>query len=139
MRSYIKCRYCRKGFPAFNVQVVVDHKLRIRSYYISPGSQNDEGVFNKSWFGKNLHKFIPQGCWFLADAGYNLSAYLLTPYKIDIGMAEDEIKYNYLNSKTRIAVERAIGLLKNKFKIFNLPCRCSGTNIQENCCLHDSS
>ena len=40
--------YCRKGFTAFNMQAMVDHKLRFRSYSIRSGSQNDKAVFNAS-------------------------------------------------------------------------------------------
>ncbi|EGZ12726.1 hypothetical protein PHYSODRAFT_517190 [Phytophthora sojae] len=33
--------YCRKKFPAVNMQAVVDHKTRFRSYCIRSGSIND--------------------------------------------------------------------------------------------------
>ncbi|KAF0737409.1 hypothetical protein Ae201684P_006514 [Aphanomyces euteiches] len=38
--------YCRKGFPAFNMQGVVDDRLRFMSYSIRSGSQNDKCLFN---------------------------------------------------------------------------------------------
>ena len=82
--------YCRKGFPSFNVQVVVDHKMRFRSYSIRPGSQNDKSVFNRSGFGKTLPKRLPTGMFILADAGYKLSKQVIIPYPIAIGMSEEE-------------------------------------------------
>jgi hypothetical protein len=36
-------------------------------------------------------------------------------------MAPDERTFNYLHSRTRIAVERAIGMLKGRFRILRLP------------------
>jgi hypothetical protein len=95
--------YCRKGFPAFNVQVVVDHLMRIRSFTILPGSQNDKSVFNKSGLASRIHN-IPQGCFFVADAGYNLSNEVMTPYKIEVDMPQDEANYNYYHSKARIVL-----------------------------------
>ncbi|KAF0714906.1 hypothetical protein AaE_011466 [Aphanomyces astaci] len=40
--------YCRKGFPAFNIQAVVDDKLKFMSYSIRSGSQNDKALFRES-------------------------------------------------------------------------------------------
>ncbi|DAZ96029.1 TPA: hypothetical protein N0F65_000024, partial [Lagenidium giganteum] len=62
--------YCREGFPAFNVQAVVDHNKRFMAYSIRPGSSNDKAVFNMSSFGQHVHKQIPKGCFFVGDAGY---------------------------------------------------------------------
>ncbi|ETV73023.1 hypothetical protein H257_12061 [Aphanomyces astaci] len=45
--------YCRNGFPAFNIQAVVDDKLKFMSYSIRSGSQNDKALFRDSWFGKS--------------------------------------------------------------------------------------
>ncbi len=53
--------YCRKGFPAFNMQALVDHKLRFRSYSLRSGSQNDKSLFNKSRLGQVLHQMIYMG------------------------------------------------------------------------------
>jgi hypothetical protein len=109
--------YCRKGFPAFNIQVVVDHKLRFRSYSIRSGSNNDQGVFNKSQFAVDIES-LPVEKFFLADAGYKLIPKLMTPYKIYEGMPDDEARYNYTHSRIRMAVERALGVFKGKWKRF---------------------
>jgi hypothetical protein len=57
----------------------------------------------------------------LADAGYKLLRHVMTPFKIEIGMPKDEANYNFNHSRTRICIERAIGLLKMKFKRFSAP------------------
>jgi hypothetical protein len=45
--------FCRKHFPAFNLQIVVNDTMAIMSYSLRSGSQNDKSVFNMS----NLEKF----------------------------------------------------------------------------------
>ncbi|KAE9054829.1 hypothetical protein PF002_g33031 [Phytophthora fragariae] len=40
--------YCRKGFPAVNVQAVVDHLGAFRSISIRSGSNNDQSLWNGS-------------------------------------------------------------------------------------------
>lgn len=113
--------YCRKGFPALNIQLVVDHKARVRSVDIRPGSANDKAVFNYSHFGTNLAKTIPAGKHIVADAGYTLSDCVMIPYPVVEFMDPEEAWYNYLHSRTRITVERAIGMIKNRFRIFKVP------------------
>jgi hypothetical protein len=108
--------YCRKGFPAINLQVVVDGRKRIRDYSMRPGSENDSGVFSRSHFGQTIHQLLPTGKCILADAGYKLYSHCLTPYDYKEGMPKDERTYNYLHSKTRITVECALGLLKGRFR-----------------------
>ena len=53
--------YCRKGFTAFNMQAMVDHRMRFRSYSIRSGSQNDRSLFNNSKLGRTIHQYIPSG------------------------------------------------------------------------------
>jgi hypothetical protein len=108
--------YCRKGFPAFNIQMVVDHNLKFRSFSIRSGSHNDKSVFNKSAFRTKVLQHLPQGAFFLADAGYALSNLLMNPYKIEYGMPREQAKYNYFHSRARMTVERALGRLKGKWK-----------------------
>src|SRR5690348_4810826 len=75
-------------------------------------------VFNNSHFGRNCHRWIPQSCFFVADAGYKLMEHIMTPFKIETDMEQSESGYNYAHSRTRIVIERSIGLLKCKFKRF---------------------
>jgi hypothetical protein len=110
--------FCRKNFTALNMQAVVDHNMKFMSYSIRSGSNNDKSLFNNSSFGKNVHKKLMPGTYFLADAGYQLFNHVLTPYKIVLNQPADESKYNYLHSKSRIIVECAFGLWKSTFGIF---------------------
>ena len=51
--------YCRKGYPAFNAQVVVDHTMQIRDFDIKPGSASDKQIFANSWFGQTFINCCP--------------------------------------------------------------------------------
>jgi hypothetical protein len=113
--------YSHKSYPALNVQAVVDDKKRFMSYSIRSGCQNDKQMFNKSIFGKTAHLHIPRGGVFLADAGYKLMSHIMTPYPIYFQMPDEESNYNYLHSRSRIVVEMAFGLWKNRFQIFKRP------------------
>ena len=61
--------YCRKGYPAINVQGVVDYKRRFRSYAMRPGAENDKGVFNRSEFGRTIHQQLPPNTYFVFFRG----------------------------------------------------------------------
>ena len=113
--------YCRKGFPAFNMQAVCDGQKRFISYMIRSGSSSDKSLFNNSRFGQEIHKMIPANTYFLADAGYQLFHHIMTPYPIASDMPKDEAHYNYIHSKARIIIEQTFGLYKGRFKIFRSP------------------
>jgi hypothetical protein len=113
--------YCRKGYPAVNVQIVCDFQKMIRSFSIRPGSLNDASIFRKSTFGINLDLLIPPRTHVLADSGYPLLPRLITPYEISNEMSRVQRRFNYIHSCTRNIVERCIGLLKSRFKILQLP------------------
>ncbi|KAG2964440.1 hypothetical protein PC118_g20319 [Phytophthora cactorum] len=72
--------YCRKGFPAVNVQAVVDHRGAFRSISIRAGSNNDQSLWNGSGIRKRLHEFVPPGKYVLGDAGYKIWVHLLMPF-----------------------------------------------------------
>jgi hypothetical protein len=108
--------YCRKGFPAVNMQGVVDSKKRFMSFSIRPGSANDKSVYRRSTFGRNIHTLIPRGRFFLGDSGYQLLGHLLIPFPID-NITADQLRFNTIHSKTRMVVENAFGLLKTRFQI----------------------
>lgn len=113
--------YCRKGYCAFNVQAVCDARRSFMSFSIYPGSFNDKTMFKSSSFGKKCHQFIPSDKHLLGDAGYTLQNHLMTPYDNYEVMPEDQRLYNYLHSKTRITVEGAFGILKQRFRVLTTP------------------
>lgn len=116
---------CRKGFGALNVLVVTDFNLKFR-YILSgwPGSAHDSRVIDNA-FNRNF--VIPEGYFFLGDAGYELKSNLLTPYRrTRYHLKEFQSNnrpenprelYNLRHSSLRVTVERSIGVLKKRFQL----------------------
>ncbi|EGZ05385.1 hypothetical protein PHYSODRAFT_376748, partial [Phytophthora sojae] len=65
--------YCRKGYPAVNLQVVVDPHQRIMSFDMRPGSWSDKKIWAASHFGQHIDGILPPGGFILGDKGYTLS------------------------------------------------------------------
>ncbi|ETL93321.1 hypothetical protein L917_08498 [Phytophthora nicotianae] len=108
--------YCRKNFPAVNMQAVVDHQTAFRSFSIRAGSMNDQSLWNLS--GLRNKSTIPAGMHFVGDAGYKIFRHLLTPFdEAAAAHCPKKKRYNYKLSQTRITVERAFGILKNRFRV----------------------
>jgi hypothetical protein len=128
--------YCRKMYPAINMQAIVDHKKRIMSYSIRPGSFNDAMIFKFSIDGSRIKNWIPRQGHLIGDQGYKLSYYLLIPYPEDT-RNPSERKYNYKLSATRMTVEQSFGILKNRFRILKEPLKqrdhSSISQIVESC------
>jgi len=74
-------------------------------------------------FGVTLPDTIPANKHIVADAGYAISKQVMMPYPVEEEMLPEDFWYNYLHSRTRIIVERAIGMVKNRFHIFKVPTR----------------
>lgn len=79
-----------------------------------------------------MSSVIPDGKYYLADAGYHNTDYLLCPYrgvryhlKEQISAAQrprtKEELFNLRHSSLRNAVERIFGVTKRRFQIFNSP------------------
>jgi hypothetical protein len=106
----------RRGFLFF---FFFKKKNRFRSFSLRSGSNNDKNLFNQSHFGRTIHQKLPDQGYIVGDAGYTLFKHLITPYPIAVeGNSEKDSHFNYLHSKTRIIVEQAFALLKNKFRIY---------------------
>lgn len=116
--------YNRKGFPSLNVQAVCDHRKRLTSFDVRPGSWSDAKIFEFSVFGRNIERILPRGHHILADAGYGVSPAVMTPYnEKDEGgsLTNVQTKFNYKLSSTRMVIEGAFGLLKERFNILKKP------------------
>ncbi|KAE9332056.1 hypothetical protein PF008_g15123 [Phytophthora fragariae] len=100
--------YCRKGYPAVNLQAVVDHKQRFISFDLRPGSWSDKKIWLASQFGQRVDEILPPGGLIVGDAGYTLSNTMLTPYETrdhELDLSRRERNYNFHHSRTRIVVE----------------------------------
>ena len=106
---------CYKGYHACNVQAIVDEDLRWRWIGIGcHGSMHDSGAF-KSFAVSHDRKTYPilPSHHILGDPAYELSTWLLTPYDGSLQHAQQQ--YNTLHSAARMSVERAFGVMKQRF------------------------
>ncbi|KAG3108781.1 hypothetical protein PI125_g11517 [Phytophthora idaei] len=83
-------------------------------------SYSDKKTWKVSKMGTTIQNVILPGCHFLGDAGFTLSCELQTPY---IPREEGEKlsclqeRYNYIHSATRMVIECAFGMLKQRFRL----------------------
>ncbi|DAZ96280.1 TPA: hypothetical protein N0F65_001452 [Lagenidium giganteum] len=72
--------YCRKAFPAVNIQACVDGNMDFVSCSIRPGAANDQFNWNSSGLRRVVLRNIPKEYHILGDAGYQKWAHLLIPF-----------------------------------------------------------
>ncbi|WVZ94548.1 hypothetical protein U9M48_040428 [Paspalum notatum var. saurae] len=119
----------RKSYPTQNVLAVVDFDLRF-TYVLAgwEGSAHDSLVLQDALSRKHGLK-IPEGKFYLADAGYAARPGILPPYRgvryhLQEFLGPNEPKcpkelFNLRHSSLRTTIERAFGTLKTRFKILS--------------------
>ena len=108
--------WTRKSRYSMNLQLVCDHKKRIRAMLIGwPGSVYDSDVFGFTPYVKNPKKYFSDGEFLISDAGYALLEYLCTPYRQPAASLEENELFNHLFSKGRVFIEHVNGILKSRF------------------------
>ena len=107
--------YLHVGFPRRNHDS--SHFWQIEFYNMAVNGQLSglncpPNVFNPHL---NIHPYI------IADKAYPLTTWLITPFKPNPGMqlTTDYVMFNTHHSKTRVFVERAFGILKERFQELN--------------------
>jgi hypothetical protein len=129
--------------PAHSMQVVVDANMRFM--YVGgglPGTVYDGHSWGRTSFGRRLAagELLPEGYYVIVDGGYVVrfgfalnhcagsqsaspnhfqgDVHMLTPFTKpkNADLHPTERRFNYLHSLTRGAVERALGLLKARFR-----------------------
>lgn len=115
--SYIN----RKGFYSINVQVVCDSLGRFTHIYAGQvGSVHDSRVFRNSPVARFLdlpEEYFPNDAHIIGDAAYGIHHYIMVPFRNNGHLTDRQKNFNYCLSSTRMAVERAIGSLKMRFRI----------------------
>ncbi|XP_046571000.1 putative nuclease HARBI1 [Haliotis rubra] len=100
------------------LQVVCDAKLQFTDIYVGwPGSVHDCRVFKNSPLRRKLEQgYLPPDFHLIGDSAYPLAPYIMVPFKDNGHVSLAEKKFNKCHASTRVDVERAIGLLKCKFR-----------------------
>lgn len=115
--------YCRKQFPAENVQLVVDAQCRVRSMDVRPGGITDKETLRYSRFGRNMAEILPEGTHIVGHTGYLLSKFVVVPYPVTNTMSEGERLFNRLQTTTQRTVKRTAEMIKKRFRILQAPLR----------------
>lgn len=97
------------------------HILNVNSRF--PGSTHDSHVWRMSAVRQHLcNTYRNSKEWLLGDSGYPLEPWLLTPFSNPNN--DDYQMFNKVHSKARSTVERAIGILKGRWR-----CLCKQRNL----------
>ena len=138
--------YSRKGFYALNVQVIVDHRKKVRWVsYSHKGASHDSSCFRDTYLYNHIlkdkeeflheHKFF-----FLGDSAYSLESFMITPY-LQAAAQTNEDAFNVYHSSARITVECAFGEIDLRWGIFWKRLMCSLEHasiiIEGAMCLHN--
>lgn len=113
--SYIN----RKGFTpwTFKLYVILGVYLHIA---MLAGSVHDARVFRNSPVAQFLElseKYFPHDFHIIGDAAYGIHPHVMVSFRNNGHFTNRQTNFNFCLSSTRMAVERAIGQLKIRFRI----------------------
>lgn len=111
--------YNRKGFHSILLQGVVSSKCLFWDYDIGwAGSMHDANLWARSDIGKYCEAGSLSPYALVGDAAYPCRPWMLAPYKgHKDGLSREEYHWNFVQSSTRMCVERAFGMLKGRWRI----------------------
>lgn len=124
----------RKEWISQNILAACDFDMNFVYIYAgAEGSAHDSRVLSFAEKRDNLANQIPENCYFLADAGYsNTNSLLITPYngvryhlkefeKVGKRPANAKELFNLRHASKRSVIERAFGVFKRRFQIYDRP------------------
>lgn len=115
----------RKGYTSINVQATCDASEKVTSISAEwPGSVHDSRIWRRTPFRNILSRFDGSVC-LLADSGYGISPWLITPFKP--AHTEAQRIFNLHHSQERVVIERVFGQIKRRFPILG---NCVRVNIE---------
>ena len=145
-RLYAPDYYNRKGFHSVLLQGVVSAKCLFWDFDIGwAGSMHDANLWGRSAIGQYCEagKLAPYAL--VGDAAYPCRPWMLAPFKgHKDGLSREEYHWNFVQSSTRMCVERAFGMLKGRWRILlkrmdvhlkNVPDMVSTCLILHNMCI----
>ena len=111
--------YNRKGFHSVLLQGVVSAKCLFWDFDIGwAGSMHDANLWARTAIGQHCEagKLAPYAL--VGDAAYPCRPWMLSPFKgHKDGLSREEYHWNFVQSSTRMCVERAFGMLKGRWRI----------------------
>ncbi|XP_067215909.1 putative nuclease HARBI1 [Linepithema humile] len=111
---------CRKGYSAINLQGVCTHKLLFTSVLVGhAGSVHDARVLRNSQISDYMEQpdiYFPNESYLVGDAAYPIHLNLMVPFKNNGYLTRKQVHFNYCQSAARIAIERAFGVLKTRWR-----------------------
>lgn len=109
--------FTRKKRYSFNTQIVCDENYRIISVLQGwPGSCADSSIWSKSYIYGNPRLHLSPGEYLIADSGYALNPFCITPFKGNAALDRENAQFNGIFSSARVKVEHTIGQLKSRFQ-----------------------
>jgi len=103
--------------PSITLQVICDtNKIFVDIFTGLPNKIHDARIFQLSHISKNVKNICSEEFHLLGDAAYPLRKWLLTPYRDYGNLTDSERNFNYKLSATRVKIENAFGLLKQRFR-----------------------
>ena len=117
-----------KKFFSIIMLAVVNAELKFTYVNVgAPGRSNDSSVYTRSTLSEVIHSPIYENhfiyvnnlkvrCHLVADSAFPLDHTLMKPYAIRPNMDRAQATFNYRLSRCRCTVERAFGLMKNRFR-----------------------
>ena len=138
--------YNRKGFYSILLQGVVCSKCLFWDFDIGwAGSMHDANLWGRTDIRQYCEagKLSPYAL--VGDAAYPCRPWMLAPFKGNKdGLSREEYHWNYVQSSTRMCIERAFGMLKGRWRILlkrldvhlkNVPDLVSTCLVMHNMCL----
>ena len=118
----IKDMWNRKGYYAKVVQAMCDHNLKFMWMSAKCSGNTNDAL---AWDCTELHKTLQSGVlseqfWIAGDDAYKGSGTVVTPFP-GCGLPQAERAFNFYHSRTRMHIERAFGVWKERWGMFHRP------------------
>ena len=81
-----------------------------------PSRIHDARIFDLSFISKKIVVICDNQFHILGDAAYPINDFLITPFRDNGHLTQQETSFNRKHSATRVRIENAFGLLKHRFR-----------------------
>ncbi|CAC5422096.1 unnamed protein product [Mytilus coruscus] len=112
-QSYVN----RKNFHSLQLQAVCKHDMSFSHVFTGyPGSCHDARILRQSDLWEHGLELCGMANHIIGDGAYPVRKWLLTPYRDNGHLTQQQKKFNHYLSMNRVVIERAFGLLKGRFR-----------------------